>query len=206
MDGGPEHDPSRLRIEAEQQAERRISDHDEGGDGVGGHHREGHVGALLRIVRHHRRRGEGRRGTAHGGRRARERAVAEIELEEARQPDPSRNGQHHGENHEERDPEAEIDDVAEGDADAEQADGDAQQLLDAPGEARLERLLGREPVQGDAEEERDHHGGNRKHRRDARSRKAGRNRDRGRQGDAGGQLARQGDDAAWRRGGRRIQH
>src|SRR3712207_8192456 len=46
-----------------------------------------------------------------------------------------------------------IDDVAEGDADAEKADGDAQEFLDAPGEARLERFLRRDPVQGDADQE-----------------------------------------------------
>ena len=76
VNGAAEHHAGGLRVEAEQDAERRIDQHGEGRERIDRDHDEGDVRLLAGIVRHHRRAGERRRGAAHRGADADQRAEA----------------------------------------------------------------------------------------------------------------------------------
>ena len=120
------------------------------------------------VVREHDRGCERRRGSAHGGAGAGERAVMVALTEGAREQEAGSNRERHRADHQKRSRRSERGDVAERDPQTEQRDRPAQQRLQAEDDAGLEPFLPRQGIERDAEEKRDQHGRDRRNARDHR--------------------------------------
>ena len=156
MDRAAQHHAGSLRIEAEQDAERRIDQHGDGRQRIDRHHDEGDVRLLAGIVRDHRRHRQRRRSAAHRGADADQRAEARpapVPFRENETRDQSRYQRHHDQNG----GAARARRYRQAHTQAQQRHRPAQHRADAEAHAGQHGRTRGERIERDADHQRDHH-------------------------------------------------